>query len=188
MHHPACPLDSGGLVEHSASHRKRAHRRYTLNCHFRPIEYACRDTATGALYPVPPDQSRAERFCPSCEAAICLLDRDRSLRRRHPGRSANNRAFLKSCRRAGTNSRGLPLARRCWNCAHLRHVPYVVHEAYVCRWLLDGASTEEVILAARSRKTMMTRLPSTPIVGCGGAGFRLRRGPIEEWDVLARAA
>lgn len=169
-------------MERSRTHRKSRSSRRSLNFYFSPRDYPCRDTATGALRPVPPGQTRAERFCPSCTADKCLLDRDRPRRVDGPGRAENNAAFLQACRRDGVNTRGLPLARRCWNCAHIRRLAGVVPDAYVCLWRWRDRPRKEVLHAARSRKTMLERRPSTPKHGCGGTAFVLRRGPIEEWE------
>ena len=165
-------------MNRSRTNRTRPRRRW-LSFHFAPREYPCRDTATGALHPVPPGKSRGDLFCPACEANKCLLDRDRPPRLPGPGRADNNRAFLEACRRAGVNTKGLPLARRCWNCIHIRRLARVEPNAYVCLWRNEGLPPDEMLRVARSRKTMLERRPSELKHGCGGVAFILRRGPIE---------
>lgn len=174
-----------GPVNGSGNSRRRSRSWLILNCYFTPKEYACRDTATGALHPVPPGRARAELFCPQCRALTCLLDRDRPHRTPSTGRTYNNRVYREACRAAGISTRGRPLARRCWNCIHIRRI---AEDVYVCHWRHSNAPVESVLHAARSRKTMLSRAPSVPVHGCGGVAFVLRRGPIEDWDLQADAA
>lgn len=168
---------------HSARQRTGIYWKFGSNYH--PQEYPCRDTATAALRPVPPGQTRAHLFCVRCTAERCILNR-RTLRRAPgPGRAMNNAGFRAACRAAGISHQGRPLARTCWNCANLRRLTGLdlASDVYVCRWRHAGAPREVLIREARSRRTLIARKPSTPIHGCGGAGFVLRLAEIEDWPI-----
>ena len=168
-------------MELARTRRSRVHPHYRSSNNYSPRDYPCRDTATAALRPVPPGQTRAEAFCPSCKAERCLLDRDAPPRVPKPGRVNTNAAFREECRRTGITTSGRPLARRCWNCVRLRRIAGLDVDAYVCHWRWGDSPPDEVMDASRSRKTMLGRAPSEPVHGCGGTAFRLRRGPIGEW-------
>jgi hypothetical protein len=171
-------------VERSRANGQRSHSLWKFGSNYQPRDYPCRDTATGALRPVPPGTTRAETFCTHCPAERCILDRDRTPRPTRPGRTENNAAFRAECRRTGITTSGRPLARRCWNCVQLRRVMGLGLDLYICHWRHGDSPREVVVREARSRKTMLCRAPSEPVHGCGGTAFSLRLGPIEEWKII----
>ncbi|MDH7490379.1 MAG: hypothetical protein QHH80_12855 [Anaerolineae bacterium] len=167
--------------------RQRAGIYWKSGSNYRPVEYPCRDTATAALRPVPPGQTRAQLYCPHCTAKRCILNRGAPRRTRAPGpgRAMNNAGFRAACRRAGLSHQGRPLARTCWNCVNLRRLVGLGLESdvYVCYWRHADAPREVLIREARSRRTLIGRKPSTPVHGCGGVGFALRLAEIQDLRV-----
>ena len=173
-------------MERSRAQRHLSASLWKSGSNYQPFEYACRDTTTGALRPVPPGTTRAAAFCPHCRAERCLLDRDRPPPPARPGRAENNAAWRAQRRGAGLSSAGRPLARRCWNCVHLRRVAGVDVELYVCGWRHGDSPRAVLLREARSRKTMLCRPPTEPKHGCGGTAFALRLGPVEDWKGNSR--
>jgi hypothetical protein len=99
--------------------------------------YACRDSKTGSLYPVPPDQSRRVLYCSQCayRGTRCLFAPSacaKSAPSKEEERKAKRRASLDRraarLRRRGLNAAAKPLARTCWNCVHVRRTDF----GYVC--------------------------------------------------------
>gem|GEM_PF-2189017 len=172
-------------MNHSRSGRQRPGIYWKTGSNYAPIDYPCRETATAALRPVPPGQTRAQLFCGRCTAQRCILDRHVQRRPPGPGRAMNNAGFRAACRRAGLSHQGKPLAHTCWNCVNLRRLVGLdlASEVYICHWRYAGAPRDVLIREARTRRTLIARKPSTPVHGCGGAGFALRLGPIEDRPV-----
>lgn len=169
-------------MERSRAQRHLSASLWKSGSNYQPRDYPCRDSATAALRPVPPGSTRAAAFCSRCRAERCILDRDRPPHPIRPGRAENNAAWRAQRRGAGLSSAGRPLARRCWNCVHLRRVTGTDLDLYVCHWRHADSPREVILREARSRKTMLSRPPSEPVHGCGGTAFSLRLGPIEEWE------
>jgi hypothetical protein len=101
------------------------------------FSYACRDSATGSLYPISPDQSRKVLYCFHCayRGHRCLFapgDCARLNPSKEEGREAKRREALDRraarLRRRGLNAAGKPLATTCWNCVHIRRTDL----GYVC--------------------------------------------------------
>lgn len=171
-------------MERSRAQRHLSASLWKSGSNYQPRDYPCRDTATGSLRPVPPGTTRAATFCARCRVERCILDRDRTRYPTRPGRTENNAAWRAQRRGAGLSSAGRPLARRCWNCVHLRRVRDEGLELYMCGWRHRDSPREVILREARSRKTMLCRQPSEPKHGCGGTAFSLRLGPVEEWETI----
>jgi len=101
------------------------------------FNYACRDPATGSLYPISPGQSRKVLYCSHCayRGPRCLFapgDCARLNPSKEEGREAKRRAALDrraaNLRRRGLNAAAKPLAQTCWNCIHIRRTDI----GYVC--------------------------------------------------------
>jgi len=156
-----------------------------------PLSWPCRDQYTGSLYPVPPGQSRRERFCFRCLAPICLFggtpaERRMGKRRRYWALpDLDDFEVYLSALRLYTSL--LTTGRTCWRCAHLRHLRGN-GDCYICAHMaeahLAGGECGPATITAWQAQL------STSLEICGDVAFQEREGAIPqvsltEWRAMA---
>lgn len=139
-----------------------------LRTRAKAVVYPCRDELC-RIRPVPRGKTRAEVYCPTCEADECLIRTEKPEKPRGMTRTEAQQHRVRTLRAQGLDQKRRPLKTCCWNCAHLR----AWGTQFVCGWL-HGGDEENLAGYARSARTMR-RWRFGEQRECGGMGFELRR-------------